>query len=186
MHTYIPYLLLPLTALAAPTINPIPVTPLITTRQLSQSSTAATFTGTGQLRALYISGDHTDLGCLTATGEWTVDEARCGVFVAQDGGFGQFTLRSFGSTDRGQDALGACGIEVATLRCGEGVKGGLFGTFGTQGPIPGRPVLRYSQYGVFATNAADSPPTVDEEPLPIHFYSGSEKGKWVWLGWKQV
>lgn len=124
MHTLnislLPLLLLPLTTLAVPTTNPIPITPLtsLTTRQSTQS-TAATFTGTGQLRALYISDDHTDLGCVTASGKWTVDEAKCGVFVAEDGGFGQFTLRS--------DAGGVCGIEVATLKCGEGVKGGLFG-----------------------------------------------------------
>lgn len=59
-------------------------------------------------------------------------------------------------------------------------------TFGTAGPIPGREVLRYGQYGVMATDAEDSPPSLTEEALNIHFYSGSEKGKWVWLGWKPL
>lgn len=59
-------------------------------------------------------------------------------------------------------------------------------TFGTQGPIPGREVLRYAQYGVLATNAPDSPPAKGDAPLEIHFYSGSEKGKYVWLGWKPL
>jgi hypothetical protein len=47
-------------------------------------------------------------------------------------------------------------------------------------------VLRYAQYGVLATDAPDSPPSLDEAPLPVHFYSGIEKGKWVWLGWKPL
>lgn len=59
-------------------------------------------------------------------------------------------------------------------------------TWGDEGPIPGVGVLRYGQYGVFATNAPDSPPSLGESPLDVHFYSGIEKGKWVWLGWKQL
>ena len=47
-------------------------------------------------------------------------------------------------------------------------------------------MLRYAQYGVLATDATDSPPSLKDGPLEIHFYSGSEKGKWVWLGWKPV
>lgn len=63
---------------------------------------------------------------------------------------------------------------------------GVSQTFGTHGPIPGREVLRYAQYGVLATDAPDSPPALGEAPLPVHFYSGIEKGKWVWLGWKAL
>ena len=58
-------------------------------------------------------------------------------------------------------------------------------TFGTQGPIPGREVLRYAQYGVMATNG-ESPPALKAAAMDIHFYSGMEKGKWVWLGWKAL
>jgi hypothetical protein len=53
-------------------------------------------------------------------------------------------------------------------------------------PVDGKEVLRYGQYGVLATNAPDSPPSLNDEPLAIHFYSGAEKGKWVWLGWKAL
>jgi hypothetical protein len=59
-------------------------------------------------------------------------------------------------------------------------------TFGNGGPILGHPVLRYGQYGVMATNAQDSPPAVTDAPLAIHFYTGVEKGKWVWLTWKSL
>jgi hypothetical protein len=27
---------------------------------------------------------------------------------------------------------------------------------------------------------------LDQAPLPVHFYSGTEKGKWVWLAWKPL
>jgi len=136
------------------------------------------FTGLGQLRTLYIGDDHQDLGCVTSAGKWTVDEAECGAFAAQPLDNGVFQLWSHGA--------GGCGINAGTLQCGGGIKGASFGTFGTSGPIPGREVLRYSQYGVLATDAPDSPPTPDEAPLTMHFYSGSEKGKWVWLGWKPL
>lgn len=37
-----------------------------------------------------------------------------------------------------------------------------------------------------ATNAEDSPPSLKDEALDVHFYTGSEKGKWVWLAWKSL
>lgn len=47
-------------------------------------------------------------------------------------------------------------------------------------------MLRYGEYGVVATNAEDSPPSLKDEALDVHFYTGSEKGKWVWLAWKSL
>ncbi|EAQ88806.1 hypothetical protein CHGG_05425 [Chaetomium globosum CBS 148.51] len=143
------------------------------------SSSSKDFTGLGQLRTLYIGADHDDLGCVTSSGQWTTDEAQCGFFSVEPLPNGQFQLFA-------PQASGGCGIDVATFRCGRGVKGATFGTFGNSGPIPGRQVLRYAQYGVLATNAPDSPPSPEDAPLDMHFYSGSEKGKWVWLGWKPL
>ncbi|KAK4039490.1 hypothetical protein C8A01DRAFT_47057 [Parachaetomium inaequale] len=161
----LPALLLTLTAaLAAPTSTP-----------------TKDFSGYGQLRTLYIHDDHEDLGCLTAVGKWTADESQCGIFVAEQLPAPPQVLSNFQLSAPG---IGNCGIEVATFKCGEDVKPVTFGTWGTKGPVPGRDVLRYSQYGVFATNAADSPPALKDEALDIHFYSGAEKGKWVWLGWE--
>ncbi|KAL2189191.1 hypothetical protein L209DRAFT_752412 [Thermothelomyces heterothallicus CBS 203.75] len=142
------------------------------------ASGSPSFTGHGQLRALHNTGDHEDLGCLTSEGKWTVEEPLCGVFAADRIDDYQFRLRSI--------EAGECGVDVATFKCGGGVKAAGFGTWGTPGPVPGYDVLRYSQYGVLATNAPDSPPAPGEEPLAIHFYSGSEKGKWIWLGWKAL
>ncbi|KAL2195399.1 hypothetical protein P885DRAFT_79339 [Corynascus similis CBS 632.67] len=136
------------------------------------------FTGPGQLRTFYIRGDHEDLGCVTSEGKWTVDESQCGVFVTERLDSNQFHLRAL--------KAGQCGIDVATFKCGGGVKEAVFGTWGTSGPVSGTEVLRYSQYGIMATDAPDSPPTRHQEPLAMHFYSGSEKGKYVWLGWKAL
>jgi hypothetical protein len=150
---------------------------LLALSALLPSTLAKDFTGFGQLRTLHIGSDHSDLGCVTSAGKWTTDESQCGVFSAEQLANGQFQLFA-------PQEAGGCGIEVATFKCGREVKGGVFGTFGTAGPIPGREVLRYAQYGVLATNAPDSPPSPKDAPLDMHFYSGSEKGKWVWLGWK--
>ncbi|KAH6839500.1 hypothetical protein B0I37DRAFT_235736 [Chaetomium sp. MPI-CAGE-AT-0009] len=152
---------------------------LTTLLPAAAASATKDFTGLGQLRTLYIGSDHDDLGCVTSAGKWTTDESQCGVFSAERIANGQFQLFA-------PQEAGGCGVEVATFKCGRGVKGGIFGTFGTAGPIPGREVLRYAQYGVLATNAPDSPPSPEDAPLDMHFYSGSEKGKWVWLGWKPL
>ncbi|KAL2155747.1 hypothetical protein VTH82DRAFT_489 [Thermothelomyces myriococcoides] len=140
---------------------------------LPVSIAASAFDGRGQLRTLYISGDHEDLGCLTSDGKWTVNEDQCGVFIADRINEAEYYLSS--------EKAGPCGVQAATFKCAEDVKPGIF-----RGPIPGHEVLRYSQYGVFATNAPDSPPALNAEPLAIHFYSGIEKGKWVWLGWESL
>lgn len=58
-------------------------------------------------------------------------------------------------------------------------------TWGKEGPAPGRESLRYAQYGVFATDGV-SPPKAGEPPLDIHFYTGTEKGEYAWLGWKAL
>jgi hypothetical protein len=81
------------------------------------------FTGLGQIRTVYIGSNHEDLGCLTATGQWTVDESQCGTFVtapvAENSYNNQFHLSS--------TKAGACGIDVATFKCGGGVKWSIFG-----------------------------------------------------------
>ncbi|KXX82950.1 hypothetical protein MMYC01_200417 [Madurella mycetomatis] len=137
---------------------------------------ARDFSGLGQIRTLYIRDDHEDLGCLTSQGRWTTDESQCGTFVAVRDAH-DFKLTALDG--------GKCGVDVATFKCGQGVQWDVFATFGTNGPIPGREVLRYSQYGVMATNGM-SPPNFREPALDIHFYSGAEKGKYAWLAWKPL
>lgn len=55
-------------------------------------------------------------------------------------------------------------------------------TFGVGVPVDGREVLRYGQYGVFATDGI-SPPKPGEA-LDIHFWGSLDQGKYAWLGWK--
>jgi hypothetical protein len=85
----------------------------------SESPSTKDFTGLGQLRALYFRDDHEDLGCLTNTGKWTVDEAQCGNFAAVQIKEGQFHLVAAG--------VGGCGIERATFKCESEVKVATFG-----------------------------------------------------------
>lgn len=77
------------------------------------------FVGLGQLRTLYIGTGHEDLGCLTSAGQWTVDESQCGVFAAAPLDNGVFHLFA--------PKTGGCGVDVATFKCGGGVKGATFG-----------------------------------------------------------
>ncbi|KAL1840379.1 hypothetical protein VTJ49DRAFT_505 [Mycothermus thermophilus] len=146
---------------------------------LCSSVSALAFNGTGQLRTVYNRPPHDDLGCLTKDGKWTVDEPLCGVFTAvRTGNYNDYTLSAEGS--------GPCGIDHIYFTCGEGVTPRIFSTWGDNVPAPGLTVLRVGQYGVFATDAPDSPPPPGAEPLRIHFYSASEKGKYAWLGWKEL
>ncbi|GAB1320986.1 hypothetical protein MFIFM68171_11196 [Madurella fahalii] len=150
---------------------------LATALTLTLPATAARdFSGLGQIRTLYVVGNHEDLGCLTGEGKWTTDESQCGTFAAVRDGL-NFKLTAL--------EAGKCGVDVATFKCGHVGKGGVFSTFGTSGPIPGKEVLRYGQYGVMATDGM-SPPASREPALDIHFYSGAEKGKYAWLGWKSL
>ena len=82
------------------------------------------FSGYGQLRALYINDDHEDLGCLTAVGKWTTDESQCGIFVAEQLSASSQALSNFNLSAPG---IGGCGIDVATFKCGDGVKTQTFG-----------------------------------------------------------
>lgn len=84
-----------------------------------ESAPTPDFTGLGQLRALYIRDDHEDLGCLTNTGKWTVNEAQCGNFAAVQIKEGQFHLVAAG--------VGGCGVEAGVFRCERDVKAGTFG-----------------------------------------------------------
>lgn len=40
------------------------------------------FNGVGQIRAQWNQGDYIDLGCLTDSGKWTVNNTLCGTFTA--------------------------------------------------------------------------------------------------------
>ncbi|KAK4224243.1 hypothetical protein QBC38DRAFT_25008 [Podospora fimiseda] len=143
---------------------------------------AQAFSGLGQIRTLYIGRDHDDLGCLTSQGKWTTDEALCGTFYAyrlSTNAKGMSTFRLAGVD------VGICGIAPAgVFKCG-GVKDVDFGTWGNEGPVKHRDVLRYGQYGVVASYG-NNPPAPEEGPLQVHFYSGAEKGKYVWLVWKSL
>ncbi|EGS17907.1 uncharacterized protein CTHT_0072670 [Thermochaetoides thermophila DSM 1495] len=151
------------------------------------------FSGLGQLRTLSTDrvAGNPDIGCLTSAGAWTTDERKCGVFRAVRSDVHHITiesipvLTSIEGSGTGVNLGGICGIEVGVFKCGGGVKQAVFGTWGLEGPIPGREQLRYGQYGVVATDGI-SPPQAWEEPLQIHFYSGKEKGQWAWLGWKEL
>ena len=85
------------------------------------SSPPQSFTGKGQLRALWNAGDHADLGCLTASGQWTANNALCGTFTATqvDGG----SLRAFQLAS----SAGPCRIYGARFTCeaGEGYSFGV-------------------------------------------------------------
>lgn len=77
------------------------------------------FTGLGQIRTLYIGRGHDDLGCLTSAGKWTANESLCGTFAAEQ--ISDVTFHLFAPK------VGGCGVDVATFKCGDGVKGGIFG-----------------------------------------------------------
>lgn len=85
------------------------------------SSPPQSFTGKGQLRTLWNAGDHADLGCLTASGQWTANNALCGTFTATqvDGG----SLRAFQLAS----SAGPCRIYGARFTCeaGEGYSFGV-------------------------------------------------------------
>lgn len=79
---------------------------------------ARDFSGLGQIRTLYITDDHEDLGCLTSQGRWTADESQCGTFVAVRDAH-DFKLAAVDG--------GKCGVDVATFKCGQGAKWDVFG-----------------------------------------------------------
>ena len=58
-------------------------------------------------------------------------------------------------------------------------------TWGPDGPVKQREVLRYGQYGVVASSG-NNPPALTDGALDVHFYTGAEKGKYVWLVWKPL
>ncbi|RYP06006.1 hypothetical protein DL764_003423 [Monosporascus ibericus] len=51
--------------------------------------------------------------------------------------------------------------------------------------VPGRGVLVSGNGGIYASNAGNNPPLLGEVSK-IKFYSGIEKGKWIWLGLKAL
>ena len=85
---------------------------LLTTLTILTTTTTA-FSGVGQLRTRQWDEDHPDLGCVTAAGLWSGNDAECGVFVAssaaEDGSL--FTLAS---------TAGNCRVVGASFSCGEG------------------------------------------------------------------
>ncbi|AEO69866.1 43c6182b-3385-4f49-8bb0-d6b8a1f08d67 [Thermothielavioides terrestris] len=137
------------------------------------------FLNPGQLRCLWTEQDHADLGCLTSLGEWTTNEAECGTFV---GSWNSNTTFFLSSPDSG-----SCGLDGSFFKCGrDGVKPFNFGTWGREGPVPGRDILRAGEYATFASDSANAPPASGDPPLDIHIYMGIEPGKWVFLGWKDL
>ncbi|KAK4035225.1 hypothetical protein C8A01DRAFT_38317 [Parachaetomium inaequale] len=138
------------------------------------------FTGKGQLRALWNQGDHADLGCLTATGLWTADDSLCGTFTAaklDTSSLPTYTLTS---------AAGPCHIYGARFECGQGYQGYEFGIWPFPNSIPGKDCLRYGQYGLMGSSGQGGPPASGDPAVDIHFVSYSEKGKYVWLTWAAV
>ncbi|KAK4171422.1 hypothetical protein QBC36DRAFT_350371 [Triangularia setosa] len=88
---------------------------------------------------------------------YTSIESHCGEFNARRvGSNNEFRLSSTGA--------GSCEIEGVSFKCG--IPGGIFGVR----PVGGREVIRYSAYDIMA--------------IDIHFSTGKEGGKAVWLGWK--
>ena len=51
--------------------------------------------------------------------------------------------------------------------------------------IPGIPVLRWGQYGLMASDEPSSP-GLTGQPQVLHLVSYTEKGKRVWLTWKEI
>ncbi|KAK3994282.1 hypothetical protein QBC44DRAFT_340977 [Cladorrhinum sp. PSN332] len=142
---------------------------------------AQAFSGLGQIRTVYIGRDRDDLGCLTSAGKWTTDEALCGVFYAyrlSSSAQGVSTFRLAGVD------IGICGIAPAGV-FNQNADVYVAQTWGPNGPVKQKEVLRYGQYGVVASNG-NNPPGFGEGPSDIHFYSGAEKGKYVWLVWKSL
>ncbi|VBB87232.1 Putative protein of unknown function [Podospora comata] len=137
---------------------------------------AEDFSGPGQIRTLDVRENNQDLGCLTSKGKWTTVESLCGEFYAQRvGSNNEFRLSSTGG--------GSCGIDGVTFKCG--IQSGIFGTWGTEGPVSGREVVRYGAYGLME-GSGNSPPDAKDEAVEIHFSTGNEGGKAVWLGWKAL
>ncbi|KAK0663941.1 hypothetical protein QBC41DRAFT_350103 [Cercophora samala] len=158
-------------------MHPNTFTPLLVAAVFSWAAVAQDFNGLGQIRTLYVRENNQDLGCLTSAGKWTTIESLCGEFHAQRvGSNNEFRL----STE-----AGSCGIEGVTFKCAYGVQSGIFGTWGTEGPVRGREVVRYGVFGVMAGNG-NNPPDARDRAVDIHFSTGNEGGKAVWLGWKAL
>ncbi|KAL1838627.1 hypothetical protein VTJ49DRAFT_2464 [Mycothermus thermophilus] len=121
------------------------------------------FSGRGQVRTYYIHDDQPDLGCLTNDGRWTVDEYRCGVFFATRLTNGDISWNSSFLLEA--QGSGPCGYDYydrGTFNCGSGINATIF------------------------WRLIDAPPPPGAEPLEIHWYGASEKGKWAYLGWKTL
>ncbi|KAK4182568.1 hypothetical protein QBC35DRAFT_444985 [Podospora australis] len=150
------------------------------------ASTAAQstyFSGLGQVRTFYVRDNHEDLGCLTSAGKWTTNNSLCGNFTANRA----TPSPNYSVSWTLSTSAGPCGIETVTLKCKPGITPAVFGNWGDPatnggGPVPGREILRYGAYGVFASSLGNNPPTPQEGPAEIRLYSASDEGKWVWLG----
>ncbi|KAK3941017.1 hypothetical protein QBC46DRAFT_259682 [Diplogelasinospora grovesii] len=147
-----------------------PVTTTATT------TTSTSFSGTGQLRTQWSSGDYADLGCLTDSGEWTANDDICGQFTAVRPSQNQFTLTS-------RD--GPCQYYGARFTCGPGNAQYTFGTWPFANSIPGVECLRWGLYGIMAS-WEKNPPDPSDAPEEIHLADYTEQGKYVWATWRPL
>jgi hypothetical protein len=75
------------------------------------------FSGVGQIRTQWNEGDHADLGCLTDTGKWTVDDKLCGIFTAAP--IPGYSIYSYSLSTK----EGPCYIYGASIVCDNGNTG---------------------------------------------------------------
>ncbi|RYP68697.1 hypothetical protein DL770_008397 [Monosporascus sp. CRB-9-2] len=139
---------------------------------------AANFEGKGQLRALWNDPVHMgeDLGCITQEGFWTVDEDKCGTFTSEKSTTATYPLQIKGELGYCQPSPFDCTKSAQTTPG--------FSTW-VDVTVPGRGVLVSGNGGIYASDTGNNPP-LPGEVSKIKFYSGTEKGKWIWLGWKAL
>ncbi|KAH6641150.1 hypothetical protein F5144DRAFT_124211 [Chaetomium tenue] len=154
-------------------------TALPTTSLQPTARSTASFTGRGRIRALWNQGDYADLGCLTAGGLWTTNNALCGTFT------GTAITTSSLPTFKLSSSAGPCYIYGAQFKCEQGVAGYEFGIWPWPNSIPGKDCLRYGQYGLMASSGVGGPPAPGAA-IDVHFVSYIEQGKYVWLTWAPV
>ncbi|KAK0719024.1 hypothetical protein B0T21DRAFT_295694 [Apiosordaria backusii] len=148
------------------------MTPPLVSIILPSVAAAQDFTGRGQIRALYVRENYEDLGCLTSAGNHSAVKFN----ARRVGNNNEFRLASSGT--------GSCMMEGVFFKVG--IQSGIFGVkhqWGTEGPVRGREVIRYGAYGVMASDG-NNPPEPRDGAVDIHFSTGKERGKAVWLGWK--
>lgn len=82
---------------------------------LAGFASATTFSGTGQLRAL-ASGNGSDLGCITDSGAWTVNDTLCGNFTGTRSSTVYTTITSLDGPCTLEDSNFVCGTDITALQ----------------------------------------------------------------------